>query len=98
MMFRGGMHGIGNYIGGNCFGSENWAGGGFGGGYGLMHSGLGMIIMLAVTALVVAGIILIARKATRRHNSNASLEALKMRLAKGEITEEEYRRIKAVLE
>ena len=96
MMFRGGMHGIGNCLNGNCFGSENWAGGGFGG-YGLMHSGLGMIIMLAVTILVAAGIILLARKTARRRGSDATLEALKMRLAQGEITEEEYRRIKAVL-
>lgn len=71
---------------GNCFG------------YGLMRGGGGMIIMLVITALIVAGIVFIARKNARRHTDNAALDALKMRLARGEITEEEYLKRKTVLE
>lgn len=71
---------------GNCFG------------YGLMRGGGGMIIMLVITALIVAGIVFIARKNARRHTDSAALDALKMRLARGEITEEEYLKRKTILE
>jgi putative membrane protein len=71
---------------GNCFG------------YGLMRGGGGMIIMLAVTALIVAGIVFFARRKTRRNTDNAALDALKMRFARGEITDEEYLKRKTILE
>ena len=88
MMFRS----IGNGIGG-CLG-----GGYFGGGYGLMHNGLGMIIMLAVTALIVTGIVILAKKSVRGSGSgDAALETLKMRFAAGEITEEEFLKKKTIL-
>lgn len=83
MMFGNGYNGIGN-----CFGFGN----------GLMHSGWGMIIMLGISALIVAGVILIAKKKGHHQSDNAVLEALKMKLAKGEISEEEYLRRKIVLE
>jgi len=83
MMFRGGFGGFGN-----CFGA----------GYGLMNGGWGMIIMLGIFVLAAAAVILIARKAGRRHIDSAALEALKMRLARGEISEEEYIRRKAILD
>ena len=47
MMFGNGYNGIGN-----CFGLGN----------GLMHGGGGMIIMLGITALIVVGVILIAKR------------------------------------
>jgi len=71
---------------GNCFG------------YGLMRGGGGMIIMLAVAALIIAGIIFFTRKKVRRQTDNAALDALKMRLARGEITDEEYLRRKKIIE
>lgn len=83
MMFRGGFGGFGN-----CFGA----------GYGLMHRGWGMIIMLGIFALAAVAVILIARKTGRRHVDSAALEALKMRLARGEISEDEYIRRKAILD
>jgi putative membrane protein len=63
-----------------------------------MRGGGGMIIMLAVTALIVVGIVFFARKSARRHTDNTALDALKMRLARGEITDEEYLRRKTILE
>ena len=71
----------------------------FGFGRGLMHGGLGMITMVLFTALIVAVIVLITKKTQHRHQPDSlALEALKMRLAKGEITEEEYLKRKAVLQ
>ena len=67
-------------------------------GYGLMRGGGGMIIMLAVTMLIVAGVIFFTRKNARRHTENAALDALKMRLARGEISDEEYLRRKTIIE
>ena len=63
-----------------------------------MHGGSGMIIMLGLTALVVVGIILLIKKTGHRQSDNAALEALKMRLAKGEISEEEYLKRKTILD
>ena len=71
---------------GNCFG------------YGLMRGGGGMIIMLAVTLLIVAGVVFFTRKNARRRTENAALDALKMRLARGEISDEEYLRRKTIIE
>lgn len=71
---------------GNCFG------------YGLMRGGGGMIIMLAAAALIILGIVFFARRKARRNIDNAALDALKMRLARGEITDEEYLRRKTILE
>ncbi len=83
MMFGNGYNGIGN-----CFGLGN----------GLMNGGWGMIIMLGISALIVVGVILLVKKTGRHQTENAVLEALKMKLAKGEITEEEYLKRKIVLE
>lgn len=82
MMFGYGHHGFGN-----CFGAGN----------GLMYGGWGMIIILGIFALAAAAVFLAVRKAGRRHSGSAALEALKLRLAKGEISEEEYLRRKTIL-
>ena len=73
---------------GNCFGLGN----------GLIYGGGGMIIMLGFLALAVVGVILVIKKTGHRHTDNAALEALKMRLARGEISEEEYLRRKTILD
>ena len=72
----------------------------FGFGYGLMHGGSGMIMMLgfAIVVLAAVSIILFTKKIHRHQTDSLALETLKMRLAKGEITEEEYFRRKTVLE
>jgi len=87
MMFRSIENGIGSCLGGGYFG----------GGYGLMHSGLGMIIMLVTTALIVTGIVILAKKTARSSGGDAALETLKMRFAAGEITEEEFLKKKTIL-
>lgn len=83
------MNGIGYGGIGNCFG--------FGNG-GLMNGGWGMIIMLGITALIITGAVMLAKKKGRRNSDDSVLEALKLRLARGEITEEEYIRRKTILE
>jgi len=82
------MYGYGFHRGlGSCFGWGN----------GLMYGGWGMIIMLALAVLAVVAVILLVRRNRRRQPDNAALEVLKMKLARGEITEDEYIRRKTVL-
>lgn len=78
------MYGIGN-----CFGLGNG---------GLIGSGWGMIIMLGAAGLIIAGITILIRKKSMRNSDDIVLETLKIKLAKGEITEEEYIRRKTILE
>lgn len=82
---------------GRCFGDVP----DFMGGY--MHSGGGLLMMvgaLIVIALIVVAIVLLVRRAHRANSaeqSSDSLAALNERFVKGEITEEEYIRMKKVL-
>lgn len=76
--------------------------GGFGllGGY--MHSGWGLLMMggaLLVTVLIVVAIIALVRKSHRSYYVEKSddLAVLNERFVKGEITEEEYTRMKKIL-
>lgn len=78
---------------------------GFGGGrfgYGSPFWGIGSIFMFIVcAALAVLAVVLIMhalKKSGRLHSSSGALETLRMRYAKGEISEEEYLRIKKALE
>lgn len=75
MMFGNGYNGIGN-----CLGFGN----------GLMYGGWGMIIMAGFIVLAIIGFIFLAKKTNHRQSNNAALEALKIRLAKGEISDDEY--------
>lgn len=71
-------------------------------GYGSPFWGIGGILMCVVCVLlvVVAAIFVVRvlKKAGRTHSSGEAMETLKLRYAKGEITEEEYLRIKKTLE
>ncbi|WP_206458112.1 SHOCT domain-containing protein [Anaerovorax sp. IOR16] len=73
---------------GRCFGAAS----------GFMYGGLGMTIMLGLIALTIIGIFFLAKKKRRHHSDNAALEALKMKLAMGEISEEEYNKRKMILD
>lgn len=71
----------------NCFGS------------GFIYGGWGMMLLMAVfTLLAVAVIIYFVKRSGRHQSSNEALQALKMRLVKGEISEEEYLRRKTILD
>lgn len=83
MMFGRGYNGFSN-----CFG--------FGSGF--MYSGWGMIMMTAFILLAVIAIIYFAKRTGHRQSSNEAMEILKMRLVKGEISEEEYFRRKTILD
>lgn len=73
--FGGGFHGIGNCLG-------------FGGGY--MHGGFFFVGFLLLLTAAILGAVLIFRKSRVSQADNAVMEALKMRLVSGEITEEEF--------
>lgn len=74
--------------------------------FGVFHNPLGvgiivfMIIMAILTILTVVAVVIIVKKinkSSRQYTEDASLEELKVRFAKGEISEEEYFRMKRVL-
>lgn len=75
---------------------------GFGGSLGWLGMGFGMIINLAFTALIILAVIwmfkAVFRGGHQAEGPTGAIEILKKRYAKGEITSEEYRRIKKELE
>jgi len=75
MMFGNGFQGVGN-----CFG--------FAGGY--MHGGFFVLAFLLFAALALLGTLFLVRKSHGNKADNAVMEALKMKLVTGEITEDEY--------
>ena len=82
------MYGYGFHRGlGACLGWGN----------GLMYGGWGMIIMLGLAVLAVAAFILLVKRVRRSQPDNAALDMLRMMLAKGEISEEEYIKRKTIL-
>jgi len=75
-------------------------------GYGMMGNlgWFGMLVMLLIIILVIIGIVFLFRslfsysnRANFSSSNNRSIEILKERLAKGEITKEEYETIKKSL-
>ena len=75
---------------------------GFGGlgsfcrGFGYMHPGVWVALAGVFVAALVVIIVLVARK--KHHGANDSTaEALKLRYIKGELTEEEYTKMKDVI-
>lgn len=76
------------------------------GGFGSFHNTMGvgivafMIIMAILTILAIVAVVLIVKKINRssgQYTEDASLEELKIRFVKGEISEDEYFRMKRVL-
>ncbi|GEM_PF-3275497 len=81
--------------------------GGYGSGFGMMGGGwlamlLGFLVMLAVIAAVVVGVIWLVRSfgGTDGHGAGqeTSAEILRRRLAAGEISHDEYEQVKQTLE
>jgi len=68
------------------------SGNGMGGGF----FGFGLISLLIIAAIIF--IVVWMMKPDKKQTSSDSLETLKKRLAQGEITEEEYDRLKKKLE
>lgn len=91
MMMGRGYNGFGRFGGGMMHGY-------FGNGF--MYGGLGMLIACAVIVVlvVVAFVIIVKRNKHNRHVGSAALDELKIRFAKGEISEEEYLRKKKILD
>ncbi len=76
-------------------------GGGSGNGMGPIFFGPGIMGTLLVIVIVAIIAIILVLKKRANHNStssNKSLETLRERLARGEISEEEYERLKRKLE
>lgn len=71
------------------------------GGYGMMGYGWGWIMMLGVLVIVVLAIFVLFRylqhlnPASRNNASNSPLDILNERYARGEISDEEYKKKKA---
>ncbi|MHB1454832.1 MAG: SHOCT domain-containing protein [Saccharofermentanales bacterium] len=88
MMFRRGYNVFENRFG-NCFD--------FGSGF--MHNGWGMIIagVVLLIAVIVAVYFIVKASKRSRPGSDEALDLLKMRFIKGEISEEEYLRMKNML-
>lgn len=63
-----------------------------------MMGGLGLLVNVIVVTLIILGVVILIRTLLRKDNiklsSNQSLDILKERFAKGEITLEEYETIK----
>jgi putative membrane protein len=63
-----------------------------------MMGGFGLLVNVIVVALIILGVVILIRALLRKDNnklsSNQSLNILKERFAKGEITLEEYETIK----
>lgn len=62
-----------------------------------MMGGLGFLINIIIVTLIIVGVVILIRALLRKDNklsSNQSLNILKERYAKGEITLEEYETIK----
>ena len=74
---------------------------GYGGGLGWIGMGLGVILHLAFTALILMSVFWLFKSVTGRVDRTGgqpnALEILKQRYAKGEITKEEYQIIKQEL-
>lgn len=83
MMFRRGYNGFSN---------------GFGFGSGFMHGGLDIIMMVAFILLTVIAVIYFVNRTNHRQPRNEALESLKMRFAKGEISEEDYLKRKNIID
>lgn len=80
MMFGNGFGGAGFREVGNCFGLA--------GGY--MHGGFFVLAFLLFTALVLLGTLFLVKRGNGNRADNTVMEALKMKLVSGEITEDEY--------
>jgi len=81
-MYGRGYNGINS-----CFGS-----------YGFMHNGFGMGIMFLIVLVIAVVIILLLKKNKKNSIDNGAIEELKLRFVKGEITEEEYLKMKKLVE
>ncbi|HWQ99136.1 MAG TPA: hypothetical protein VN538_13720 [Clostridia bacterium] len=73
------------------------------GGFGMFCRGLGLVhpgILMALAALFLAAlvvVIVLSVKKSHKGANSAAAEVLKLRYIKGELTEEEYRKMKDVL-
>ncbi|GMB01555.1 SHOCT domain-containing protein [Pelosinus sp. IPA-1] len=75
---------------------------GFSGPFGWLGMGMGIIVHLAFTALIIMAAVWLFKALFRSGSQNEprtdALEILKQRYAKGEITTDEYQRMKKELE
>lgn len=84
MMYSRGFGGFGG-----CFGGY---GPGFSGPWIMM--GIGVLLL---TAVIISAVVLFQRTASRKKEDSKALDLLEIRYAKGEMSEEEYLKMKKVL-
>lgn len=80
------MYGRGVFGNGGCLG------------YGLFSSGWSWLIGIGIALIVIAGIYFLVKKNRKAASNYNALESLKMKYSKGEVTEEEYKKRKSILE
>ena len=80
------MYGRGMFNNGGCFG------------YGFMSSGWNWLIGIGILLIIVAVTYLIVKKSKSAASNNNALETLRVKFVQGEITEEEYKQRKNILE
>lgn len=91
MMYFRGVGGLGRFSDGFGYMSNNLHNG-----WGLAMIGIGLLVI----ALIVVAVVVFVKKSKRNHpvsQNDESMELLNARFAKGEITEEDYIRMKKVL-
>lgn len=81
----------------NRFYNNGYFGNGYCGGYNVFHNGFGFLIGIAVLVAVALLFYYFVHN-NKKHVSSDAAEILKMKYVQGEITEEEYRRRKNVLD
>ena len=69
-----------------------------GGWYGYMHSGWNWLIAVGILLLIVSVTYLLVKRNKTVRSSSSAIERLKVKFALGEITEEDYRNRRTVLE
>lgn len=69
----------------------------FCGGYGAMHGGFGLLLFIAVIAVIAVVVYVLIRNQKQHTAKTDILETLKLKYINGEITEEEYLKKKDVL-
>ena len=82
MMFGRGYNGMNG-----CFGN-----------FGFMHGGFGMGFMLLIIILTVVAAVILINWYKKNQADDSAMEELKLRFIKGEITEEEFVKMKKLIE
>ncbi|MBS3994693.1 MAG: SHOCT domain-containing protein [Alkaliphilus sp.] len=66
--------------------------------FGFMHNGIGMILVFILILAITVTIILLLTRNSRHKSGDSALKELKLRYAKGELSEEEFLKRKHLID